>query len=127
MSKQTKVKLVKSEGSDYIAIYVPYTRGVSKDDHNVIMHAAIEVGKLLATFIRKQVDYGPGNISRFCEYGVLVRLSDKIERLARLLMNRKNPKNEPLEDTWVDIMGYGLIGKIINGGNWPGCGGSNAE
>jgi hypothetical protein len=39
-----------------------------------------------ALMVRKHADYGPGNIAAFGELGVLVRLSDKFERLKHLLL-----------------------------------------
>ena len=68
----------------------------------------------------KQKDYGPGNISRFGAKGLSVRLFDKVERLANLLMDsNKTPKNESLEDTFKDIANYGLIGLMVLRDEWP--------
>ena len=68
----------------------------------------------------KQKDYGPGNISRFGVKGLSVRLYDKVERLANLLVDRnESPKNESLEDTFKDIANYGLIGLMLLRDEWP--------
>ena len=68
----------------------------------------------------KQKDYGPGNISRFGVKGLSVRLYDKIERLANLLMDKEEaPKHESLEDTFKDIANYGLIGLMLLRDQWP--------
>jgi hypothetical protein len=68
----------------------------------------------------KQKDYGPGNISRFGVKGLSVRLYDKVERLANLLMDKEeSPKNESLEDTFKDIANYGLIGLMLLRDQWP--------
>ena len=68
----------------------------------------------------KQKDYGPGNISRVGVKGLSVRLYDKIERLANLLMDKEeSPQNESLEDTFKDIANYGLIGLMLLRGEWP--------
>jgi len=68
----------------------------------------------------KQKDYGPGNISRFGVKGLSVRLYDKVERLANLLVDREeSPKNESLEDTFKDIANYGLIGLMLLRDQWP--------
>lgn len=71
-----------------------------------------------ATMLAKQADYGPGNINKFGEYGVLVRTSDKIERLINLLNSGNEPANEALDDTWLDIANYGLIAQMIRRGIW---------
>lgn len=71
-----------------------------------------------AVFASKQHDYGPGNIAKAGELGVLIRTSDKIERLLNL--RGKESKNEAKDDTWLDIGCYGLIGAVVREGNWPG-------
>lgn len=68
--------------------------------------------------IRKQRDYGPGNIMAFGELGVLVRANDKIERLKNLWKtgNLDDPQNEAADDTWFDLLNYGLIGLMVRRG-----------
>tara|TARA_R100000664_G_scaffold7716_3_gene12948 strand:- start:7310 stop:7690 length:381 start_codon:yes stop_codon:yes gene_type:complete len=68
----------------------------------------------------KQKDYGPRNISRFGTKGLAVRLYDKVERLANLLIDRESaPNNESLEDTFKDITNYGIIGQLLLKEEWP--------
>jgi hypothetical protein len=66
---------------------------------------------------KKQQDYGSNNISAFGEFGVLVRLNDKIERLKNL---NKMPavKNEAIEDTYQDIANYAVISLMIRRNLW---------
>jgi hypothetical protein len=66
----------------------------------------------------KQKDYGSGNISAFGEFGVLVRCSDKVNRLKTLLEARRAPKHEALEDSWKDLASYGTIGLMCHRGLW---------
>lgn len=68
----------------------------------------------------KQQDYGSGNISAFGEMGVLVRSSDKVERLKTLLKSGAKPKHESISDTWADLANYGLIGEMCHCNQWPG-------
>ncbi|RLI48499.1 MAG: hypothetical protein DRP09_21385 [Candidatus Thorarchaeota archaeon] len=70
-------------------------------------------------FVQKQLDYGSGNIARFGELGVMVRANDKIERLRTLLLENREAKNEPVEDTWRDLANYGVIGLLCHLGLWP--------
>ena len=70
-------------------------------------------------FVQKQLDYGSGNIARFGELGVMVRANDKIERLRTLLLENREAKNEPIEDTWRDLANYGVIGLLCHLGLWP--------
>lgn len=65
--------------------------------------------ELYELIVRKQKDYGPGNIESFGTAGVIVRLSDKIERLKNLHANGVEPENESLQDTCMDIANYGVI------------------
>ena len=68
-----------------------------------------EMAKLLAS---KQHDYGHGNITAFGMKGVLVRLSDKVERLINL--KSKQARNESAVDTLRDIVGYCVIALMLH-------------
>lgn len=87
--------------------------------------------KVIAQFIedielfdKKQRDYGTKNIDKFGVLGVLVRVSDKIERLINLQEQSKKTKigkieaNEPMMDSWADITVYGAIARIVSKGTW---------
>jgi hypothetical protein len=79
---------------------------------------AVEVAE---TVISKQHDYGPDNILRSPygpEVGLVVRLWDKVARLKHLGGTGEAPKNESIDDTWTDIMGYALIGKMVRDGSF---------
>lgn len=67
--------------------------------------------------IKKQRDYGPKNILNSVvepEIGIAVRLTDKLARLVNLKTKGATPNNESLRDTWMDIIGYGLVGLMVN-------------
>ncbi len=66
----------------------------------------------------KQRDYGSANISAFGEKGLVVRMNDKVERLKNLVWKDKNPEHEKVEDTWVDIANYGVIGLLCHRKEW---------
>jgi len=63
--------------------------------------------------IDKQNDYGRKNITKFGQYGVLVRASDKLERLINLIESGKEPNNEKIRDSWVDLRNYAQIGVML--------------
>ena len=75
--------------------------------------------EMIATLIRKQKDYGPENISRFGNIGLLIRMHDKIARLENIYakcewdFNKAIAVNavsdETIIDTLIDIMGYSAI------------------
>jgi hypothetical protein len=69
---------------------------------------------------KKQQDYGPHNISKFGLVGLLVRINDKFERLCNLIQNKLDPENEPLEDSFLDLSNYAVIGRLIRQGKWGG-------
>lgn len=81
-------------------------------------------------FARKHMDYGLNNISlggdlknpndkKFSLTGLAIRLTDKISRLRNLLTNGKNyVKGEGMEDTFIDIANYGIIGILVGRDKW---------
>lgn len=71
----------------------------------------------IATLDMKQRDYGSGNISSFGEFGVLVRMNDKMERLKNLL-KMELPKNESVEDSYLDLANYAIIAVLVRRGIW---------
>lgn len=80
--------------------------------------AAMEVAEIV---ISKQKDYGPKNILNSVvepELAIAVRLNDKLARLANLVQSGKTPENESLMDTANDIIGYGLVLKLVLEGNF---------
>ena len=81
-------------------------------------------------FARKHMDYGLNNIAlggdltnpedkTFSLTGLAIRLTDKISRLKNLLINGKNfVKGEGMEDTFIDIANYGIIGLLVGRDKW---------
>ena len=82
-------------------------------------------------FARKHMDYGLNNIAlggdilsnkedkKFSLTGLCIRLTDKISRLKNLLVNGKNfVKGEGMEDTFIDIANYGIIGMLVGRDKW---------
>ena len=81
-------------------------------------------------FAAKHMDYGLQNISlggdltkekdkKFSLTGLAIRLTDKISRLRNLLTNGRNfVKGEGMEDTFIDIANYGIIGMLVGRGKW---------
>jgi len=80
--------------------------------------------------LRKQHDYGPGNISvgtmlqtpdeiHLSLTGFWFRMNDKIQRLKTLLMsNRESAVDEPMEDAYLDVSNYGIMATIVKNGKW---------
>jgi|TARA_B110000459_G_scaffold169154_1_gene188594 hypothetical protein len=82
-------------------------------------------------FARKHMDYGLNNIAlggdivsnsddkQFSLTGLCIRLTDKISRLKNLLINgRSFVEGEGMEDTFIDIANYGIIGLLVGRDKW---------
>lgn len=81
-------------------------------------------------FCKKNLDYGPGNIAVGTKLsndneilasltGIIVRANDKLQRLVNLiLINRREPKNESIEDTFMDLAVYSNIAMVVKNGKW---------
>ena len=82
-------------------------------------------------FARKHLDYGLNNIAlggdivnnsddkKFSLTGLCIRLTDKISRLKNLLVNgRSFVEGEGMEDTFIDIANYGIIGLLVGRNKW---------
>jgi len=68
--------------------------------------------ELLEMFLKKHKDYGKGNILANKEIGIAMRISEKVERAKHLLLSGQNPTNESIEETWIDIAVYAVIGAL---------------
>lgn len=79
--------------------------------------------------LNKNADYSPANILGTGELGVVVRLWDKIARLMNLTGFRlkvepatfdkpRHPKNESVDDAYMDLSVYGIIGMLVRKGAW---------
>ena len=80
-------------------------------------------------FAKKHLDYGMSNISagtqlsnkdeeEFALTGLWYRLNDKINRWKNMIINKRKANNEPLTDTYQDIVNYGIIAQLIERGLW---------
>ena len=82
------------------------------------------------TFCKKQMDYGPSNISmgtgvgkhlntKLATTALVVRINDKVQRLLNLVVtNNRDAQNEPVEDAFKDLSVYGIIAQIVKNGKW---------
>lgn len=71
-------------------------------------------------FDYKQQNYGPGNIAKFGDVGVMIRMSDKSERLINLWKTGADSEGETREDTFGDAGVYGFIALMCRWNLWPG-------
>jgi hypothetical protein len=45
-------------------------------------------------------------------------MNDKVSRLMNLMLNKKDPNNESIEDTLIDLANYGIMGLIVRRKKW---------
>ena len=80
-------------------------------------------------FCKKQKDYGSGNITlggdiekeddmKFALQGLIIRMSDKMNRMLNLIRKQLTPENESLDDAFQDISIYGIIARIVEERAW---------
>jgi hypothetical protein len=83
--------------------------------------------ELFAIHRKKTADYSPWNVKGAGEQGVAVRLWDKTARLMNLMgwdigtgtwSKPKEPKNESVDDTLMDLASYAIIMIILRRGKW---------
>lgn len=91
------------------------------------------VMQMYRVHLDKNADYSPANILGPGEIGLATRLWDKITRLLNLYgfevhiekagtmdVNalQRDPKNESLDDTYLDVAVYGIIGMLLRAQKW---------
>ena len=94
-------------------------QGITIDFIDTVRELLDEAGNLL---LRKQMDYGPTNISRAPGgplNGLRVRMHDKIARINNLLDKGVNPQNESLRDSFIDLLNYSAIAIMVLENKWP--------
>lgn len=80
-------------------------------DEDRIDKLLFDVKKML---IKKNHDYGVNNLLKFGLFGILVRLSDKVERAKNLFETRAEVEDETIRDTFEDMAGYGIQAILIH-------------
>ena len=85
------------------------------------------VQNMLDTYKAKMEDYSPWNMKGTGELGAITRLWDKTARLMNLMgfdigtgkfTAYKDPKNESIDDTLLDLANYAIITMILRKGKW---------
>ena len=110
--------------SDVVAHFEAEYPELSKEFKNI-------QNEMYEMFARKHMDYGLNNIAlggdivnnsddkQFSLTGLCIRLTDKISRLKNLLINGKAfVEGEGIQDTFIDIANYGIIGLLVGRDKW---------
>jgi hypothetical protein len=110
--------------------YGPSATEILKKEYPHIYSGYMDImEEQLELFSKKHLDYGMANISAgtllateeeraFALTGLWYRISDKISRWKNLLINNRQINNEPLTDTYQDIVNYGIIAQLVERGLW---------
>ena len=94
-------------------------QGISQEFIDTVRQLLDEAGNLL---LRKQMDYGPTNISKAPGgpiNGLRVRMHDKIARINNLIDKGVDPQNESLRDSFIDLLNYSAIAIMVLENKWP--------
>jgi hypothetical protein len=79
--------------------------------------------ELASIMVKKHQDYGPMNIAGAPGgpmNGLRVRMYDKLARLNNLVEKGDTPNYESIEDTFLDLANYAIIGLLVQRGQWEG-------
>lgn len=80
--------------------------------------------RLKEILLKKNQDYGPLNISHAPGgpiNGLRVRMYDKLARINNLYeKGGDTPNFESLEDSFIDLANYAIIGILVQNGQWSG-------
>lgn len=76
--------------------------------------------------IRKHINYGPNNLKRFGLDGIIIRMTDKIERLINLAYHKpveqiNGDAAKSIKRELMDLAGYSIQGILLLEGklDWP--------
>ena len=100
-------------------------------DYPVMCHSFKDItNNMYELFLKKQADYGPANIGmgnssintdKDVEKSMIVlivRMNDKVQRLMNLILDNKDPQNESIEDTLIDIANYAVMSQLVINKEW---------
>ena len=87
------------------------------------------IEEMYSLHLRKNADYSPLNLQGTGDLGVVVRAWDKMSRLMSLTGFRltanyhgfeggKEPSNESVDDSWIDLANYAVIALLMRRGVW---------
>jgi hypothetical protein len=94
----------------YNATYV-YSRAA-----DVTVYDAVDV--FSEVFAKRNHDYGADNIALLGEAGIVLRLTDKRERI-RNITSKGESASEPLLDAYLDTANYCTIMHLVMNNKWP--------
>ena len=102
------------DSPEFHMVRFPYgASGDTELEHKMILVFV----KCFELWCERHRKYGRLNISKFGEYGCLVRASDKLERLIN--SRHVDCADESVEDSWKDLLNYAAMALLCRRGQWP--------
>lgn len=112
--------------------YLKLPRCLQSEDHDPILWAMKEAAwsslqrvqthtlvEYMELWIKKHHDYGVENHAIWGCEGAIIRATDKLMRLKGHYFDGRMMLTDKTEDDWLDLIGYGLIGLVVERGQWP--------
>ena len=132
MNAKGGLKVPKKKIQEFMDDETNQTITLFEEEYPELADEFIQIQKeMYEMFARKHMDYGLNNIAlggdilnnkddkKFSLTGLCIRLTDKISRLKNLLINgRSFVQGEGMEDTFIDIANYGIIGLLVGRDKW---------
>lgn len=79
------------------------------------------MGKAFTIWKDRQAKYGPQNIAFTGALGCMIRAFDKVSRLRGVyLAGKGDTPDETINDSWLDLLNYALMGYLCHNNLWPG-------
>jgi hypothetical protein len=95
------------------------------------LYKALVATQQVELIMKKTLDYGVDNISMGSDLrniedrdlamkGAWFRMQDKMQRLKNLVVvgKKSEVKDESVEDTYMDLINYGIISRLVKKGLW---------
>jgi hypothetical protein len=115
--------IIRLQGGDFhesdvdLAVDILFRAGVTSLQE-MTQHQSFSESDMLDLLVRKQHDYGHDNINNFGIIGIAIRMCDKIARIKNLSNRDTEGLNEPLHDSYLDIVGYAVIASMYHDGSF---------
>jgi nucleoside 2-deoxyribosyltransferase len=131
-SQGAKAELVYAQERKIPVYYYPNIPPLHPTEVNRLKQTSAFIDAVMTmyrTHLDKNADYSPANILGTGEVGLVTRLWDKVARLLNLtgfkieiasssFDHPMKPKNESIDDAYMDLAVYGIIGILLRKGLW---------
>lgn len=87
---------------------------MTADEEQFRANLKVVFADMTELLVSKRQSYGTTNLTRFGGIGIVIRASDKIDRLATMYRTgeRASADGDLMTDAWQDLIGYGALGLL---------------